>query len=91
MARYFFHLQHGSKHIGDPEGWECIDAEAARLRALRIVREMLAEDLRQGRVELGWRLRLEDASGGLIHTLNFGDVLSGRETEMSHRMPPIRC
>ena len=48
------------KPLPDPEGMVCANDEAAIAQGVRTVLEMLADDVRQGRIDLGWRMQIED-------------------------------
>ncbi|MES2988107.1 MAG: hypothetical protein V4808_09400 [Pseudomonadota bacterium] len=89
MPLYFFHLDHGAREIPDTEGSECADPAAALVRAIEIIREMVALDLREGRIDLDWRLRIMDQAGMRLATVPFADVLGGKPIALDHR-PPLR-
>ena len=77
MPRYFFHLHRGAKAMPDPEGVACDDDDAAIAFGVRTVLEMLADDVRQGRVDLGWRIRIEDGAGREVDAFDFADIFGG--------------
>ena len=52
MPCYFFDLI-DHPHANDHEGMELPDLEAAKLEALRSIREMMAEDIKSGKLYLG--------------------------------------
>jgi len=43
MSRYFFHIQ-GSRDYVDTDGVDLTDLEAARMEALRIIRELMIDN-----------------------------------------------
>ncbi|RYD56768.1 MAG: hypothetical protein EOP60_04810 [Sphingomonadales bacterium] len=89
MPRYFFHLHHGVRALPDPEGSECANADAAVAQGVRTVLEMLADDVRQGRVDLGWRMTIEDASGRAVKAFTFAEIFGGAHLTPSPG-PPLR-
>ena len=55
--RYLFNVVMGKGEIADPEGSEFSCFDDARAEAKQIARDLIAEELRQGRaVEADWRL-----------------------------------
>ena len=72
MPRFYFHL-HNDVEARDEEGQELADVESARAEALRGARELLAEAVRSGRVDLSHWIEVEDEAGERILTLRFGD------------------
>ena len=74
MPHYFFHLHRGAKALPDPEGVACADNDAAIAYGVRTVLEMLADDVREGRIDLGWRIRIADDAGGEVAAFDFADI-----------------
>lgn len=87
MARYFFHLHHGIRALPDPEGTECANDEAAIAHGVRVVLEMLADDVRRGRIDLGWRMAIEDA-GRAVKAFSFAEVFGGAHLNPLQVPPP---
>ena len=88
MFRFFFHLHHGFKEILDVEGSECPDDAGAIAHGIRIARDMLAEDVRNGHIDLGWKIRIVDDAGALVSSLTFAEVLGGAEIRPRLDLPP---
>ena len=77
VPRFYFHLSHGFKELPDPEGTECADEAAAIAQGVRTMLEMLTDDVRQGRIDLGWRMQIEDAGGRTVRQFTFSEVFGG--------------
>lgn len=77
MPRFFFHLDHGIRALPDIDGTDCADEAAAIVQGVRTVLEMLTDDVRQGRIDLGWRMRIEDAEGRPVKAFAFSEVFGG--------------
>ena len=69
MARYFFHLRAGSDNVLDPEGRELADMQEVRKVALACARDTLSHEINDGRLDLAYRIDVEDNSGVIVHTL----------------------
>ena len=69
MARYFFHLRDGSDHLPDLEGRELPGLDEVRQVALTCARDTLSQELKDGRLDLAYRIDVEDAQGMIVHTL----------------------
>jgi hypothetical protein len=74
MTRYFFHLRDGTDEILDPEGVE-MPLEAVAAAAMTGARDCLAADARAGRVDLRYRIDVEQGAGELVCSLAFADAL----------------
>jgi hypothetical protein len=75
MSRYFFHLRDGQDLLLDPEGRELSSIEAIAQVTLREAREIISQDAKEGRIKLSYHLDVEDASGTIVHRLNFEDAV----------------
>jgi len=71
MPRYFLHLRDGTEELLDPEGSELDSLEALRKSVLVTVRDLMAGDMRQGVLDLRFRIDAEDADGVIVYTLPF--------------------
>ena len=76
MARYFMHLRDGSDDLLDAEGIELVDLEAVRDRVMAAARDVLAGDLRNGIVDLRYRIDAEDEVGVIVYSLPFKHAFS---------------
>jgi hypothetical protein len=74
MARYFFHLRDGSDQLLDPEGRELADLETAKHIALACARDTLSQEIKEGRLDLRYRIDLEDSSSTILHSLPLSEA-----------------
>ena len=71
MARYFMHLRDGTEQILDPEGLEFANIELMRKAVLVSARDLMTGDIREGVMDLRFRIDVEDEDGEIIYTLPF--------------------
>lgn len=71
MARYFMHLRDGTEQILDPEGLEFPTIEALRKAVLVSARDLMTGDVREGVIDLRFRIDVEDEGGEIIYSLPF--------------------
>lgn len=71
MARYFMHLRDGTEQILDPEGIEFSNLEAVRKAVLVSARDLMTGDIREGVLDLRFRIDVEDDSGEIVYSLPF--------------------
>lgn len=76
MARYFMHLRNGIDEVLDPEGVELSDIDAVRKKVMTAARDILVGDLRNGVVDLRYRVDAENEGGEVIYTLAFKNAFS---------------
>jgi hypothetical protein len=76
LARYFMHLRDGTDDLLDSEGIELADLEAVRNRVMASARDVLAGDLRNGVVDLRYRIDAEDEAGLVVYSLPFKHAFS---------------
>jgi hypothetical protein len=69
IALFFFHLRDHSSSVLDPDGTELPDLNAAKAKALVAARDTLSHDIKQGLMDLRYRIDVEDAAGYLLHSL----------------------
>lgn len=75
MARFHFHLWDGKSLISDSEGSELPDVHAVEARSRLIARELLAEEILQGRLPLYMRLDVEDSQERMVYRLRFAEAV----------------
>lgn len=75
MTRFHFHLWDGEQLVRDVEGVELSELSTARERALMAARDVLAGEVREGRLPLNMRLDVEDDARNMVHQLHFRDVI----------------
>ncbi len=76
MARYFMHLRNGTDELLDSEGVELVDMEAVRTNVMTAARDVLGGDLRNGVVDLRYRIDAENEGGAIVYTLPFSKAFS---------------
>jgi hypothetical protein len=74
MSRYFFHLIDSIDKILDPEGAE-LTPDAIVGVALVQARDCMAADVKNGRLDLHYRIDVHDERGELVHSLAFADAV----------------
>lgn len=78
MPRFFLHLIDGYS-VCDEDGMIFEDAEQAREEAIRAARDMMADQVRQGRLSLRDRIDVEDEAGNPVFTLRFREAVELEE------------
>jgi hydroxymethylglutaryl-CoA reductase len=74
MPQYFFHV-HNSIEASDNEGRDFADVDAARQEAVQAARELICEEVRQGRpIILHHHIDVEDADGRNVLTVAFAEA-----------------
>lgn len=76
MARYFMHLRDGADELLDPEGVDLDSIEAVRKNVMTAARDVLAGDLRNGVVDLRYRIDAENEGGEIVYSLAFRHAFS---------------
>jgi hypothetical protein len=75
---FFFHLRDGES-ADDPDGMYLPDTRTARLEAIRSARDIMAEDVRRGRLSLSFRIEVTDENGEPILAVPFREVVTIEE------------
>lgn len=76
MPRFYTHLINHIADTRDEEGQDFPDVEAARSSALRAIRGILAEEVRDGRLDLRGRVEIADDGHVVVLTIPFDEALS---------------
>lgn len=71
MAKFYFHLRDDVDQILDPEGIDCLNADAVATKALAAARDLIADDAKSGMIDMRYRIDVEDTSGRLVHSVEF--------------------
>jgi hypothetical protein len=71
VARYFLHLRDGTDETLDPEGRDYASLEALRTAVLATVRDLMAGDIRDGLIDLRFRIDAETRRGEIVYSLPF--------------------
>jgi hypothetical protein len=74
VPRYFMHLIDSTEVLLDPEGLE-MPAEAVKRAALTAARDCMCGDVRNGELDLRYRIDVHDESGDVVHRLPFSDAV----------------
>lgn len=75
MTRYFFHIRDGEELIGDEEGVELRNEEAARGEADRAARDLLIDQIKQRRPLDHRRFEVWDEDGVPLFILPIRSVI----------------
>lgn len=73
---YRFNLLSDGLPVFDEEGIELPNLETACFRAMRIAREIIAEEAKGGRIPLRWSIEITDDIGTVVATTRFADVVT---------------
>ncbi len=76
MARYFMHIRNGTEELLDLEGQDFPSINALRDADLFSVRDLFSVDVKQGIVDLRYRIDAHDDSGQIVHSLAFDRATS---------------
>jgi hypothetical protein len=71
MTQYFLHLRDHVDEILDPEGKDYASVDALKKSVLSGARELLAEDMKSGMLDLRYRIDAENSDGQVVYTLPF--------------------
>ena len=74
MPRYYFHLIDSTDCLLDPDGLEIRTEDVAK-KTLECARDCLAGDVKDGRLDLRYRIDVQDENERLIHSLPFGKAI----------------
>jgi hypothetical protein len=75
VPRFYFHVCNGSGFTEDEEGTEHPDLAAARVNAIRGLRDIMAGELQGGDLSLGSFVEIEDENHQLVTTVLFDEAL----------------
>lgn len=74
MPRYFMHLRDGTDEVLDPEG-VVLPTEAIAGAVLMSARDCMAADVKNGLLDLHYRIDVHGEDGHIVHSLRFEDAL----------------
>ena len=74
MPRFYFHIYNDIVTL-DEEGLELPDREAAREQAIFAGRELLCDQVREGRVRLHHRIEVADDKGRVVLKVPFRELV----------------
>lgn len=75
MPRYLFHLSEPGGTERDTDGVVCPDVKYARLRAIRMARDIMAGTIMDGELHLGSVIEIEDEYGKTKDRVLFVEVI----------------
>ena len=78
MPRYYFHLYNRIGSSDDGEGRDLASLDVAQAAAIKDIRSILGEEVRQGSVDLTGRIEIVDAAGARLLTVPFADAVELR-------------
>ena len=71
MPLFFLHLRNHVDEVLDPEGVEYRDFEALKRAVIVASRDVMSGDIRNGIIDLRYRIDAEDEGGKTVYTLPF--------------------
>ena len=76
MPQYFLDVVTDSKCVEDPDGEDFVSVDLARTEARLAIRELVANDIREGRrLRLERRIDIRDERGDVVATVAFSDAV----------------
>ena len=75
MSLYYFHLCDGEDVLLDPDGRNFDSLDGIPEAALMEARSIIGDDAIQGVIKLAYHINVEDASGQVVHRLEFEDAV----------------
>ena len=78
MPRYFFHVRNGIGDAEDEEGRELPSVEAARRDAIKGVRSIISDEVKQGLIDLRGEITVTDEDGAALIRLGFEEAVELR-------------
>ena len=76
MPRYYLHICNGTGFFEDSEGQVLPNSGAARKKAIEALREIMAEELHAGDLNMASFIEIEDEQHGLMTTVQFLDAVA---------------
>lgn len=75
MPRFYFHLHNAIGFLGDEEGQEAPDLEAARQTAIDSIRDILSNEVRSGRFDLRGRSEITNDAQQLVAAVAYAEAV----------------
>jgi hypothetical protein len=76
MTRYFLHLRDHIDEIFDAEGIDLPSLDALKKAVIEAARDIMTGDLRNGVLDLRYRIDAQDEQGAVIFSLPFQHAIS---------------
>jgi hypothetical protein len=83
MSIYFFQLRDGTDEVLDPEGSEFENIREIEAALFNNVRDVMAQCVREGLIDLRSRIDAENGEGVIIRSLRFEDAVLIRHASVS--------
>ena len=74
MPIFFFHVFNSTGTTCDSEGSDVPHIAAARELALDSIRSIIAEEAREGKIDLNGHIEIVDAAGAVLGRVNYGEA-----------------
>jgi hypothetical protein len=74
MRQYFMHLRDSIDEVLDPDG-QMLAEDGIAAVALTAARDCMAGDVHAGRLDLRYRIDVEDEAGAVVHSVAFADAV----------------
>jgi hypothetical protein len=84
VARFHFHVTNGLGVTEDEEGRELADLDEARREAIKGVRSIISEEVKEGSLDLRGRIDVADPAGRVLLTIAFIEAVQ----VVSGELPP---
>lgn len=78
MARYYFHVHNGHGDTPDHEGVEVAEQALARTMAIDSIRSIVADEAREGLIDLTGHIQVVDQQGEVVFTTQFPEAFTLR-------------
>jgi hypothetical protein len=88
MPRFYLHLCNGSGFTADEEGSDHADFDAAHAAAMAGLREVMADEMKRGELNMGSFVEIEDEQHNLLAIVSFEEAVSVRK-EVGERPRPV--
>jgi hypothetical protein len=75
MPRFHLNLHNGLGLTPDEEGLDLPDEEAARAEAIRSIRSLVSEEVKEGCIDLNGRIEIIGEDGQCVDTIRFVDAV----------------
>ena len=79
MPRFYLHVCNGNGFTEDTEGQELANVAAARREAIGTLREIMAEEMQSGELNLGSFIEIEDANHQMVGTVEVEEAVRLRK------------
>lgn len=76
MPLFRFNLSECGTLFADEEGREALDVDAARAIALTAARDIMAAEVKEGRLCLSCRIDISDERGNVVATVPFSEAVT---------------